>query len=977
MKAMKIRWLFVLLVLILGVHFLFAGTTGKIAGKVVDSETGEVLAGANVIITQIWSKNEPIELDNPMGAATNLDGQYFIINIPPASYSVKVSYMGYRPEVRERVLVRVDKTTRLNFELMPQALEGEAVTVTAYSEDVVQPDLTATRKTYDVPDIQDDVGISDITDILDLQSEVVGEHFRGGRAGEARYLLAGAAIVNPLTNERAFNPDVSGLQQVEVYTSGFSAEYGNAQSGVVNMVTKEGKSRWTSRVEFSFTVPYYKVWEQRFNEDGSAYYQGGSPYSPENLDYYNMLIDTTEWLKENPTQPGKPLFDEGFGFGPRYLPVSEWLSRWPPPSDAEKRRDSLKIASLSRVQWLMAHREVGMEYDDDVDYELTLSTGGPISKNMRLFFAMSQDIEQEIIPTPYPQQNRQLMSNLTYNMGLNNKFKFNFIYDREFDQSGYWRRILFDRELSMSKEINTSFQYGVEWNHIFNNSTFMDVKMNLLDLDSEERIELMAEDEFVVDYAKSSNWVDYNGPPYLRVGRAEDDKGDVKTRTYNLQGSLTSQVNQSNLLKTGIQFSFYDLDVDRKENTYSYGNYRDVEFAKQPYEGALYIQDKMEFEGLIANVGLRLDFYNFNTEYFADQFSPLRNPEFTAEENVAYYNRERAAKERAEVSYKLEPRIGISFPISEQTVFHLNYGTFMQRPAFNQILFNQITINNDIEAIGNPRLEPEITNSYDIGIVNSFPWGFNLDLSAYYKDVRNLIETAYYIDEQQTEYRTFVNRDYADIKGFHVDLERRRGSLRGYIRYNWEAATGKSSNAFNAPVTFFETPDPKYGYTELPDPEDVYLDFDRTHKIVIQLKYRTPSSGWFSIFGFRPLSNLSLSGTYRIMSGRPYTWDETGKGLRYNQRTPWEKNLRMRLQKQLEYKNTNFLLYVEGYNLLNEIRWHYSRTFTSGQEAYTRWHTDRREVLTYKEYAPYITSQELYLLNNEPRHFRIGCVIEY
>lgn len=954
-----------------------AGVTGKIAGKVLDSETGTTLPGANVIITHTWNNDKAIELENPMGAATNLDGQFFIINIPPGYYNVKVTYMGYRPQIRARVFVQVDKTTRLNFELIPEAIKGEAVTVTAYSEDVVQPDLTATRKTYDIPDIQDDVGISDITDILELQSEVVGEHFRGGRAGEAKYLLAGAAIINPLTNERAFNPDVSGLQQVEVYTSGFSAEYGNAQSGVVNMVTKEGKSEWSSRVEFSFTMPYYKVWEQRTDSDGTTYYQGGSPYAKHNLDYYHMLIDTTEWLEENPTQPGKPLFDEGFGFGPKYLPVDEWLSKWPPPTEAEKRRDSLKIAELSRVQWLMGHRDVGMEYDDEVDYELTLSTGGPISKNMRLFFALSQDVEQEILPTPYPEQNRQLMTNLTYSKDLNNKFKFNFVYDNNFDHSGWWRRMLLERELSMSKEINSSTQYGVEWNHVFNNSTFMDVKANMLDLTSKERIELMQEDEFVVDYAKSSNWVTYYGPPYLQIGRPEDDKGDVKTRTYSFQGSVTSQINQYNLLKTGIQFSMYDLDVNRKENTYSFGDYRDVRFSKKPYEGALYLQDKMEFEGLIANVGLRLDFYDFNTEYFADQFSPLRNPDFIDEGDEQYYDRENAARKQAEMSYQLEPRIGISFPISEQTVFHLNYGTFMQRPAFNQILFNQITINNDIEAIGNPRLEPEITNSYDIGIVNSFPWGFNLDLSAYYKDVRNLIESAYYIDEQQTEYRTFVNRDYADIKGFHVDLERRRGNLRGYIRYNWESATGKSSNAFNAPVTFFETPDPKYGYSELPDPEDIFLDFDRTHKIVIQLKYQTPSSGWFSIFGFRPLAKLSLSGTYRIMSGRPYTWDETGKGLRLNQRTPWEKNLRMRLQKRLDIKNTNLLVYVEGYNLLNEIVWDYYHTFTTGHEAYTRWHTDRKQVLTYKEYAPYVTSQELYLLDNAPRHFRIGCVIEY
>ena len=113
---------------------------------------------------------------------------------------------------------------------------------------------------------------------------------------------------------------------------------------------------------------------------------------------------------------------------------------------------------------------------------------------------------------------------------------------------------------------------------------------------------------------------------------------------------------------------------------------------------------------------------------------------------------------------------------------------------------------NEIEVIGNPRLRPENTRAYDVGIVQGLPGGIFLDVSAYYKDVTDLIQTAYFFDEQQSVYRTFINRDYADIKGFHVNLEKRDGNVRGYIRYNYEAATGKASTDLAAPVAYFEQP---------------------------------------------------------------------------------------------------------------------------------------------------------------------------
>ncbi|PKL88166.1 MAG: hypothetical protein CVV23_11585 [Ignavibacteriae bacterium HGW-Ignavibacteriae-2] len=943
---------------------IFAGETGKIAGKITDTKTGEPLIGANIVVFARWVNGEEQKMESIFGAAADIEGEYYMLNIPPGEYSVKASFVGYQTNAVIKVRVDVDKTTTVNFKLESEEFLTDEITVTAFSPKTVEADVTATKQVYNINEVQSIAGVADISDILDLQADVVDDHFRGGRVGESLYLMGGGSIVNPLNNQRAFSPIVTALEQVEVYTSGFSAEYGNAQSGVVNMVAREGGSEWETRLEIAGLPPYYKSW-------------AGSPYSTSNLDYYDNLKNVEAWLQDNPTNPGRPLFDAGYGFGGVYLP--ERIT-WPP--NPLTLRDSLHIAQLGRIQWLSALRDIGLEYDNNVDYRADFTIGGPLTTGVKIFTAGRQSVSTPIVPTPYNDVERQLMSNLSYQPNPENKFQIRFVYDYQFNNiiNSNWLYWMFDRTLSIAKNVQRSLQYGLSWNHILSKSTFIDVKLNLLDVYSEDRVEVITDTQYTEDYSSLTNWVDYTTPSNQRVGRMSDDRGFEQTYTYDLHGSLTSQINKNNLVKGGLQISYYDVHVDQELNVSNSGSYRDINFNAYPYEGALYLQDKLELGGFIANIGLRYDFYNFNSSYYSDQYSPLRNPDYDESlpylERGLYYDRDKADKTDTKLYARLQPRIGLSFPLSESSVFHLNYGTFTQRPGFNQIFYSQVTKSNEIEVLGNPELKPENTKSYDIGLVNAFPYGLKLDVSAYYKDVTNLIESAYYYDEQQSVYRTYMNRDYADIKGFHVSIEKNEGSLRGSVRYNYESATGKSSNALDAPVTFFEKPAEGQESIEIPDPEDVYLDYDRSHKAVANVRYLTSNKFGFAIGEMFPLSNISISLTYKIYSGRPYTYDISGQGLKYNKRTPIEQDMRLRVEKRIKIDNADLTLYGEAFNLLNAKVFHYSRTFND-QRTTPRWETDREEILTYKEYYPFVTSQELYLLSNEPRHFRFGVIVKF
>ena len=273
------KWLkFSIGVLCLVPVLLFAGQGGKIAGTITDSQTGDALPGANVMLTHRWIDGEESPLDAILGSATDIDGRYFILNIYPGTYTLRVDFIGMSSSRVTKVDVLVDMTTFIDVSMETASLEGEVVIVESQRANTVQTDLTATKTVYKISDVQSIAGVSDIGDIINLQADVVDDHFRGGRTGESSYLLGGGTIVNPLTNSKAFSPIVTGLEQVEVYTSGFSAEYGNAQSGVINMVTKEGREKWESRLEVSMTAPYYKVWEEFFDEDSNRTVKAGSPY---------------------------------------------------------------------------------------------------------------------------------------------------------------------------------------------------------------------------------------------------------------------------------------------------------------------------------------------------------------------------------------------------------------------------------------------------------------------------------------------------------------------------------------------------------------------------------------------------------------------------------------------------------------------------------------------------------------------------
>lgn len=936
---------------------LSAQNVGKIAGTVMDAESGGPLPGANVVIAGTM-----------LGAASDVNGEYFILNIPPGKYELSASMMGYGKMVVVDVIVNVGRTTNIDFKLNDEILEMGEIVVQAIRPDV-ERDKTSTSSIVRFDEVQKLPGMRDIGDVINLAADVIDGHFRGGRTGEEYYTLQGMGIVNPLDRSSAFQPIMSGVEEVEVITSGFGAQYGNAQSGVVNISMKEGDSQvWKTRLESRMRAPGRKHF-------------GPSVFDPDANDYIRLLLDEEIWLT------GDPGADQA---QPYYGSMASGLT-------SSFAGDTLVQLEVAQALWRQTRRDIGQTYGNGIDYSLEAATGGPLNERMRMFVALRSNRQKTIFPTEQPNVEYQGMGNIVTNLGGTSTLRLSGGFTHRRDNvfpgsngvSGY-QRWLWDRITGIRQRKRVNTQLGARFTKATSPSTFYELKLN--SLFTNNIFGATPVPDFLPD-SVDFNWVvgtiaypNNNSPDRLNYQIGNDSFTEEKTRTISFDGGVTSQVTKAHLVNAGVQINSYLIDVS---NFLSIRSSRQLEnYRAHPFEGAAYVQDKMEFEGLIASVGLRFDLWYSGVDYYPDLYTPFGNAD-----SLGRFDPSNAPREKPPVHVRLQPRLGFSFPVSENTVFHLNYGAFMQRPSFQYIVSRRLGQRlNDPLILGNPRLKPETTNSYDIGVVQSLGEGFTLDISGYYKDVKNLVQQSDFIDERAGyQVSSYFNLDYADIRGFRIMLNKRRGALSGSLNYQYGYATGKSATAtaatpiFNRDTTGVVTTD----LTNVPT-RDILLDFDRTHNLVITMGYVTGQDWGPTFFNANPFADVNVSVRSSISSGRPYT-SPTDIRLINVERAPMEYNTDLRLTKTIG----NFLgvptnFYVEVFNLFNNRILNYDYLFQRPTatnpnlplQYYEQYPIDDAENgIRYwwdkGRQGPFSVDQSFLIYSNQPRSYSFGVVFEF
>ncbi|MEN9839450.1 MAG: hypothetical protein RL177_929, partial [Bacteroidota bacterium] len=214
--------------------------TGRIQGRIIEAGTGETLIGATVLIQ-----------GTSQGASADIDGFYRILNVRPGTYTLEFRYVGYSTRIVENVLVRTDLNTEINIELALEAFQGQEVIVQAEREVIIK-DLTSSESRVSRDQIEK-LPVQEVSDIIQLQAGVtVGPggsiHIRGGRASEVAYIVDGVRVTDDYDRSAGLRVENGAIEELQVVSGTFNAEFGQAMSGIVNIVSRSGTNDWRSNI---------------------------------------------------------------------------------------------------------------------------------------------------------------------------------------------------------------------------------------------------------------------------------------------------------------------------------------------------------------------------------------------------------------------------------------------------------------------------------------------------------------------------------------------------------------------------------------------------------------------------------------------------------------------------------------------------------------------------------------------------------
>ncbi len=798
-----------------------AGTTGKIAGRVTDG-AGNPLVGATVMV-----------VGTSYGAMTDANGEYFIINLIPGEYSVQARMVGMGEQTMQGVTVIADQTTTLNFDLNPEAVGTTVIQVTD-QRGMIMMDATESISVVGRDEIRT-LPVAGIADVVNRQAGATdrgGLHMRGGRSGEVAYVVDGVTQVDPTSN--VFNSDIpmSAVSQTSVISGGFGAEFGNAQSGIINIVTREGGDSYSGQLDLSgndwqalgladdWSWGRYTPWgEARVNAELAI---GG----PEPLTSYLLpaigldvpgevrLFASGEFLEIGGGEDGR----YGFGF-------NDWRTSY--TLNTKLTYKPTPRTKINLTGYIM-DREAGFGIWEWNRYE-----------------------------EPYVDTDT---SSETYG-----------------DTLAWGRNILY----GLPTRFWDNYSVGAMLTQTLSDATFMEIRLNQYSAKFEYRMRNTPEqeaetgDEWLGESYTQDDWLSYtpnriqDNDGFYRQGASRYAWNTTHSTTSTFSADVTSQINQQHQLKAGIEAKYYDV-YDYSVDTASGGNIYINEYSTYPNSGAAYIQDKMEYSGMIVNAGLRFDYFDPNfDEYPADLTNPV-NPGTSAGDPDHIIN-----PIDVPVKYHLSPRVGFSHPITERDVLHFTYGHYFQTPAFDRMYRGaDFDLSGAFPIVGNPDLDPEETVSYEIGVKHQFDDITMVDVTGYYKDITGLVDMQQNFFSAVDAYDIFINGDYGNVRGAEFSFMRRPGSFfggfqwSGSLNYTYSVAMGKSSSS---------TQNYTYNWAGWIIPKkESYLDWDQRHAINAEFDLRVPRGEGPTIGDAHFLEGFGLHLSWNYGSGFPYSQANQG-----------------------------------------------------------------------------------------------------
>ena len=433
-----------------------------------------------------------------------------------------------------------------------------------------------------------------------------------------------------------------------------------------------------------------------------------------------------------------------------------------------------------------------------------------------------------------------------------------------------------------------------------------------------------------------NNWHAVNGEydqvNYFTTGAAKSGHhySDSYGETIALKASFTSQINKNNLLKTGLEFIYSDI-WQFSGSTWFHETRLDKveerEFRAFPKRGAFYVQDKLEFKGMIANVGVRADYYHAD----ADSLPPDQYDVWYAYDPKDYPEVVRPETGKVEPKISISPRIGISHPISENTKIYFNYGHFYSIPPTQQTYGEYRTSHpsGKFNSVGNPDLEMPRTIAYELGVDQNLFNMLRLHVAGYYKDNTSLVIGTKIIEgpEEGYRYTAYLNNKYQDIKGFEIRINKDYGGwISGWFYYNYMM---KSEGVFGVDL---RNPGSAYGdhWSDNFKPGDtsglyyyspVTYEYDPVPEFKANITFSTPVDWGPSIGKYKPFGNWNFSVIQSYHAGSFFTWNPGNlPDVRDNVQHLDYYNTDLKLSRYFKMAGIEFQVYMDVTNALNQKR---------------------------------------------------------
>jgi hypothetical protein len=918
--------------------------SGKLRGQITDQETGEALIGANIII-----------VGTSFGAATDVNGEYIILNLQPGVYEVKCSYIGYQAKTISNVRINADLTTGLDFQLAAEGVQVGTVEVVAEKPLVNKYNTNANRITTS-EDIEA-LPIRGVNNILAVTPGVVLQDntifIRGGRQDEVGFYLEGSNITDPMVGGRQVTLVQDALEEISVQSGGYNAEYGNANSGIIRQQIKTGTPEWGFSIEYITDNIGFGGSDDRYNGEknwADAYWFG-----------YNETIFTLSGPLFTPQVKFFGLFNYNFirDATPQPLPGIN-LGEITDPAVGTT-IDLTYAAGAKTYSWVENYTGTG-SFTFDFNPIIVRLIGTYTDNTAPNPWSATRDLNQlgnilngfrtEMVENQDGAGNLKL----TYIFSGNSFLEFNGGY--AFNNLSRFDPLLKDRWLEYGDgKANEELGLGIDW-----------------------------------PYDPATGADRYIAPPALNLfnfkffpyGAAIAAYQEYSRTNYNFNLAFTSQVTKEHNVKVGGEYQYYDIanfnlgneailklpakilanpetseeTLIRREGVNNFGytplgektndGLPDYEQSRNPSFLGIYAQDRIEYNDLIINVGLRYDRIDIANYIPVD---PTR-PEDTWDQTTLDVIPEGVKKTEA-LDY-VSPRLGLSFPVTDQTVFHAQWGKFVQQSRLRDVYQGLNATGYNIGGgffIGAPvgyDVRPTRTTQYEVGFTQQIGEFASIDITGFYKDIKDQIVYKQLVVAEGSPFGNYYVLDNGDVsttKGIEIAYNMRRierFKVDGNITFTDAKGTGSFPNSnrgiVGAPLDPLLTP---AGFTPLYISP---LEYNQAIRAALNLDYRFGKDD-----GGPVLQELGITLLGVYSSGHPYTLGQGSGNLEGDARfrqpleplnsstTPSTFQVDMRLDKTFNIAdalNLNIYFYVINLFDIENVNNVFMRTGSADDDGY-------------------------------------------